>query len=79
MSDGDLTRTERYYQRVQAKRYRAQILKQGICSACMHREVTLGIYHCRNKPDRQGGCHSDGKSPVFQLDDEVTRRLADAA
>ena len=75
----DLTDPERFAGRLQAKRYRARILKRGICSACTFREVTLGVYHCRNKPERQGGCKVDGQLPKFRVDDEVIAELGRAA
>lgn len=79
MSESDLTRTERYYQRVQAKRYRAEIRKRGICFACMHREVTFDVHHCRRQPERQGACTSDGQAPRFEFDPEVLKKLTRAA
>ncbi len=79
MTADDLTRPERFAQRVQAKRYRALIRRQGICSACVHREQSFGVYHCKNKPDRQGACETDGRAPQFKFDDTVLVKLASAA
>lgn len=53
------------------KRYRARLRRHGRCSACQFRELTDGVYHCRKWPERQGGCDTDGKLPVFQFDETV--------
>lgn len=62
------------------KRYRAAVRKRGLCAFCTCREVTFGITHCRQQPDRQRGmCNDDGKLPVFRLDDSTLEELRDAA
>lgn len=59
-------------------RYRAALRKRGLCSFCTCREVTLGISHCRQQPDRQRGmCSSDGKLPAFRLDDSTLEEFRD--
>lgn len=76
----DLTRPERAAARRQAKRYKAAIDKRGLCSACKHREVTLGRFHCRNKEERSyGACEFDGRTPKFEFDPECLNQFKDAA
>lgn len=73
MSEDDFTRPERAAQICQAKRYRLQIIKDGGCSFCMHRdrEVLLwgrsicGTGKARSFP----ACIHDGKKPEFTLDE----------
>lgn len=59
----------------QVKRYRSRRRKHGVCSACVWREQSGGVYHCRKWPERQGSCDTDGKLPVFQFDDQVMDEL----
>lgn len=76
----EMTRPERAAQIRQAKRYAAAIKKRGICSACVHRDKTLSVHHCRNKEDRSdGACETDGRLPKFTFDDKVLKEFADAA
>lgn len=75
----ELTRPERAAQIRQAKRYRAAIRKKGICSACIHRDQTFGVFHCRNKPDRSGTNCETTPGPGFTFDDSVLKQFADAA
>ncbi len=80
MTADDLTRPERFAQRLQAKRYRARLHRLGLCYGCVHRDETAGVYHCRNKEDRQrGACQTDGRAPQFKFDDTVLVKLASAA
>lgn len=80
MTADDLTQPERSAQILQAKRYRARICRDGLCSACVHRQVTLGIHHCRDREDRQQGmCQHDKQAPVFEFDAGVLASLARAA
>lgn len=61
-------------------RYRSALRKRGLCAFCTCREVTLGISHCRQQPDRQRGmCSSDGKLPAFRLDDSTLEEFRDAS
>ena len=56
----------------QVKRYRARRRKHGACSVCQFREAAEGYWHCRRRPERQGGqCETDGQLPVFRLDEDV--------
>lgn len=66
-----------YEQHKQTKRYNLRLRRYGPCSVCQFREkAEAGFYHCRKWPDRQGGmCETDGKLPVFRLDDEVMQDL----
>lgn len=62
------------------KRLKAAIRNRGLCAFCLCREVTLGIAHCRQQPERQRGmCNDDGKLPAFRLDDSTLEELRDAA
>jgi hypothetical protein len=72
----DLTDPERYAQRKQAKRLAAAIRKRGRCSACIHRDRTLGKFHCRNKEDRNGDNCGNTSGPRFKFDDTVLNELA---
>ena len=58
---------------VQEKRYRSRRNKHGACSVCQYRErAEEGHWHCRKRPERQGGqCATDGQLPVFRLDEDV--------
>ena len=75
----EMTRPERAAGRRQAKRYAAAINKRGICSACIHREKSFGLYHCRNKPDRNGDKCDATPGPRFTFDDSVLKEFADVA
>jgi hypothetical protein len=78
------TRPERAAELASAHRIKKRMdlkrSKCGTCCICVHREVTFGIYHCRNKPDRQHPvCESDGKGARFKFDDTTLKEFADAA
>ena len=81
----DLTRPERAAQIRQAKRYRAAINREGICSACKFREQTFEVWHCKGREERRHTppsvpvCERDGKLPRFEFDDSVLERFRDAA
>ncbi len=80
MTADDFTRPERAAQIRQAKRYRSRIMRNGLCFACIHGETTLGVFHCRNREDRQhGACERDGQTPKFEFAVETLKKLADAA
>ena len=80
MNADHFTSPEHSAQIRQAKRYRAAIKKRGVCSACVHREQSFGVYHCRNAPDRQHPqCERDGKPARFTFDDSTLGEFADAA
>lgn len=67
-----LSRPEASAEEKLRKRYRAALRRRGLCAFCCCREVTLGIAHCRQMPERQMGmCADDGKLPVFRLDDST--------
>lgn len=52
--------------------YKARQRKHGACSVCQYREAGEGFWHCRKWPERQGGqCETDGRVPVFRLDEDV--------
>lgn len=58
--------------RLQRAYYRARRRKHGACSVCQFREAADGYYHCRHRPDRQGGqCATDDQLPKFRLDEDV--------
>lgn len=75
----EFTDPEHAARRRQAKRYRAAILKRGICSACIHREQSFGLFHCRNKPDRNANNCDTTNGPRFTFDDSVLTQFSDAA
>lgn len=44
--------------------------KLGTCCICRFREVTFGIYHCRNNVARNYPmCDRDGRTPRFEFDE----------
>lgn len=74
------TRPERAAEIRLAKRHRARIAKLGLCSACVHRGETFGIYHCRLWHDRRHPqCDKDGKGITFTFDPETLEPLRDKA
>lgn len=76
----NLSQPEAYAEERFKKRYRVAIQKRGICCACVHRDRTLDIDHCRGQESRQhGACKTDGKSPQFELDDTTLEEFRDAA
>lgn len=84
LNPDNLSRPEAFAESRMRKRYRAALRKRGLCAFCCCREVTLGIVHCRQVPDRQMGmCQDDGRLPQFRLDDstlnEFREGMADAA
>lgn len=58
-------------------RYRALVFRKGICAVCTFREITEGVAHCRQQPERQGNCKIDAALPAFRLDDKVLEGLRD--
>lgn len=80
INPGNLSRQEASVDARLSKRYRAAIRKRGICCACVHREVTLGVYHCKGQPAWQRGmCSDDRHTPSFALDDLTLEEFRDAA
>jgi len=75
-----LSRPEAYAEARMRKRYRAALRNRGLCAFCTCREVTLGVAHCRGRPDRQMGmCQDDGRLPQFRLDAATLQEFRDAA
>ena len=76
-----LTGPENHAHHRQLKRYMVTVRKEGICRVCIHREKTLGVWHCRNAPDKQhGACQQQpGSYPRFQVVENVLEEFADAA
>ncbi len=79
----EMTDPEHRAQRVQAKRYRAAIRRQGTCMACIHRnreETFWGRSVCSVSEARQHPiCERDGKLPRFVFDPDCLKDLAHAA
>lgn len=46
------------------KRYNAYLRRHGVCAVCTMRERGSSPAHCQRRPDRQGGCDTDGLLPV---------------
>jgi hypothetical protein len=60
------------------KRVKAARRRHGICCLCVHREVTDGRYHCRNREDRShGACTINTDKPQFLFDDTVLGEFED--
>jgi hypothetical protein len=75
-----LTSPEQSAHNRQIKRYTAALKRLGICFACQHREVTLGVIHCRGNGARQAGaCARDERQPTFAFDVTVMAQFNDAA
>lgn len=80
LNPDNLSRPEASVDQRLKKRYRAAVRKRGLCAFCLCREVTFGVAHCRQQPERQMGmCGEDGKLPVFRLDDSTLEELRKAA
>lgn len=77
-----MTRPERAAQIRQAKRYRAAIKREGLCTACKFRssETFWGRAICKVGENRQHPqCERDGKGVTFEFDDTTLERFRDAA
>lgn len=62
----------------QAKRYKAEVDREGVCCACIHRARTNGRWHCQNTPARvYPKCTSDGGVGRFTFDPAVMARFQD--
>lgn len=77
-----MTREERSYQRMQGKRYRAAILKKGLCCVCVHRgpdnQTLFGMRTCKYGENRiSEHCRTDGKQPKFEVDAAAVERFRD--
>lgn len=77
-----MTKEERVYGRLQAKRYRAAILKKGLCSCCLHRapdtQTLFGLRVCKYGENRiSEHCRTDGKQPKFEVDAAAVERFRD--
>lgn len=82
MSGEFFTREERAYGRLQAKRYKQGILKQGYCAVCVHRADTtqtlFGLRICKVGENRiSEHCRTDGRQPKFEVDAAAVERLRD--
>lgn len=81
MSIDSLTRPERAAQVRQAKRYRAAIKREGLCSACKHRDkgtTFWGRSICRIGDNRQHPqCERDGKGVRFEFDADTLEKFKD--
>jgi hypothetical protein len=80
----ELTKPERFTERVQAKRQRALMAadrrRHGNCCICQFRETTFGIIHCKAQPERQRGfCAVDKKLPQFAFDDSTLEKYRNAS
>lgn len=77
-----MTREERSYGRMQAKRYKAAMMKHGLCAMCIHRApdtITLfGLRVCKHGENRiSEHCRVDGKQPKFEVDATAVERFRD--
>ncbi|MCI1053755.1 hypothetical protein MOQ19_09555 [Stenotrophomonas maltophilia] len=59
------------------KRYNAYLRRHGVCAVCTMRERGSRPAHCQRRPDRQGGCDTDGLLPVFRFDEDVLKGMRD--
>lgn len=81
MTGDFFTREERFYGRMQAKRYRLAIEQKGLCYACAFRDKEtrgpFGMWKCNGYEDRMHlHCEEDGKLPKFTYDDDTLERLS---
>jgi hypothetical protein len=44
----------------------------------LHHARASSPAHCQRRPDRQGGCDTDGPLPVFRFDENVLKGMRDA-
>lgn len=80
LNPNNLSRPEAFTEARFRKRYRAALRKRGACAFCTMRDTTLGVTHCKGRPDRQRGmCQDDGQLPQFRLDDETLEVFRNAA
>lgn len=58
------------------KRYNAYLRRHGRCAVCTMRAAGSSPAHCKGWSERQGGCDTDGKLPVFRFDENVLKTAA---
>lgn len=77
----ELTSPEQFVHMRQVKRYMAKVRRDGICCVCIHRQQTLGQWHCRNDESKQrGACQlTQASYPKFQVVENVLDEFKDAA
>lgn len=76
----ELTSPEQHAHRRQVKRYAVALRKDGACRFCVHGEMTLDLWHCRNAPEKQrGACMAGPGYPRFEVRPNVLEEFADAA
>lgn len=76
-----LTSPEHFAHMRAVKRYMAKVKREGVCSVCVHRQCTLGRWHCRNDESKQfGAClNTQDAYPRFQVVENVLDEFKDAA
>jgi hypothetical protein len=80
LNPDNLSKPEAYAEQRFKKRYRVAIQKRGICCACVFRDRTFDVDHCKGFEDRRdGACKTDGKLPQFAVDATALEVFRDAA
>lgn len=82
MNPDSMTREEKCYARMQAKRYRSKIMKLGLCAVCLNRapdtQTLFGLRVCKYGENRiSEHCRTDGKQPKFEVDAAAVERFRD--